>query len=436
MTIRDRMSDRYWAFKDAKVLEQFCDAPRCYFVYLPQRTRKTFVDIYLRAGALTEDKTRAGIGHLLEHYLAALASKKLPSEVAFNAKINDDDIVFSISAEDRSILHEATDTLVSTLLHPDFSHHEIFGYEKKSLIHEIEEERNETSMAFERLVERARYLDEPNGRSFVDHLGGLASISLAGISHYHQEIIAKDTMTVFVSGLRRDRKLERCIEREVHTLPASEPPIPFPEPEYSGRRVVAEKNAVSGAYVSLSFPAYSRTAPLRDRFALNLLLTLINDPSQQGLQHALRKQGFYDFKTISKRGVRNGYIAFQTYVSDGKVLAWLEAVAGYIRAVTHSGPEATTFARLREQWTRDVIMDWRDNQSRFEIVSDCVLDQSSGCEHLTQKARARMCVLSADDIRHTAERIFDAEAVNLVILGEHTEHLAEDTLAQLLIARG
>lgn len=422
----------YWFLKDLRIFKRFNVKPDGYSLCLPKRARKIFVDIYIRAGALSEGKQQAGVGHLLEHYIAGLASKALPGDVEFGAKINDDDIVFYLAGDDLAVMQNAAKILLETVTHPDFSHQDLFDHEKMAILNELGEEKNGTGAALERLIEGTRYRDEPDRRSFVDHLSSTQDLSIRDIAQHHTYIMTADTLKIFVSASGSTRSVQAVIKDGLRGIALPKGVTHFPTPEYSDSLVVAqEAPSISGVYAAVSFPAPNRAGGLKDRLVLDLMLAFIRDPDYRGVRQRVRERGVYDFQIVHKQGLCNGYIAIRSYLSDGQELSWVRMVYEYFDWLGSVGPEEDLFKLVKERWIRDMIFYWRSNEGRFDVLSECLMDQARDCKSLARAAREMAVSLSIEDIRQMARRIFDTEKSNIVLLGRNAKGVREEVAVWL-----
>lgn len=424
----------WWLFKDMRACKRFAVDPDSFFIRLPRKTPTMFFDVYIRAGALSEPRTQAGIGHILEHYLAALIDQQLPHNVDHGAKINDDDIVFYLESDDQASLVDAAESLLRTLRNPDFSRDDVFAYEKQSILNELEEEKNDVRSKLERLVEQTRYTDEPDQRSFVDHLPSMRGLSLTDIERYHARIVTKDTVKTFYSATHQNTKVQQMTKDALHALPLPSGHVAFPKPNYSDLCVVLEDSPdLAGVYAALTFPSLSRTTSLHDRLTFDLLLALLRDTSHVGLRQLTRTQGIYDLEIIQKQGIYNGYIALQSHLSTDQLIHWTRTVLEFLRHLKSNGPERDAFRKVKRTWLADMVVYWRSNQGRFAVLTEHITDAGDHDIAFVKDARAIALALNEDDILDMAQTIFDGKRSNMVCLGKTARQSSETELRQLLL---
>ncbi|MDE2021687.1 MAG: insulinase family protein [Patescibacteria group bacterium] len=417
MNFNKKLSDLYWYFKDRKLVTNFNREPDCYFLYLPRYTEKTFVDIYIKAGALSEKEELVGIGHLLEHYISELVNKGLPDDVRFEARINDYYIVFYLESSDNKNLICAIEKFFETIANPDFSRQEIFDYEKKSIINELENEKNDTELKLERLIERTRYSDEPNRRSFVDHLPRLKYLKIEDIAAYHKKIFTKENLKVFVSSTKLNPRVCDVINDKLGQLNLPNGSVNFPKPAYSSFQVqISDEPDMSGNYVAMTFPSIGRSESLRDNMIFELMAEVMRDKERKGIRQKIREAGIYDFSVAYSQGIYNGYLSIQSHLNKEQVVPWVEMVSGMIRELKKGKLDLLLLKKTKKKRAGDMLVSWRNNEGRFNILTRFILDQKDIPSHKTVKKM--IASVSESDIRAMAQKIFDKEKMNLIIFGE------------------
>ncbi len=390
--------------------------------------------MYIKAGALAEKEEQAGVGHLLEHYLATLISKELPRGVIFDAKINDYYIVFYLESENEKILANFIQKFLAILANPDFSHQEIFDYEKKSIINELEKEKNSTELKLERLIEKTRYIDEPNGRSFVDHLQRLEDLKIEDIVAYHKNIFTKENVEIFVSATKSNSHMCTAISDSLLKLHLPEGFAVFPKPTYSDSQIQTYKESgLSGNYMVMTFPSISRSASLRDKIVFALMVEIIRDKDRKNFWQKIREAGIYDLKVTYSQGIYNGYLALQSHVSKEQIMLWLEIICSMIGELKDGKIDPLLFINTKNKWADDRLAFWRSNDGRFSILTQSILDQ----EEIPRCKTVEDIVASVNkqDISAMAQKTFDKGNINLILFGEDTG-LDQDELGRMLMRNG
>lgn len=420
MNFNEKLSDLYWSFKDMRLVKNFNKKPNCYFLYLPKYTKKTFIDIYIKAGALSEKEEQAGIGHLLEHYISELAGKELSSDLKFSARINDYYIVFCLESNNDTDLICATEKFLEILVNPDFSRQEIFEYEKKSIINELGKEKNDPEMKLERLVEKTRYSDEPNKRSFVDHLSVLESLKIEDIFAYHKEIFTEESLEIFVSATKLSSKVCDTISNKLTKLHLPKGFIDFPKPVYSDFQIkISNESGISGDYAVITLPSINQSASLMDKIVFALMVEIIRDKESKWIRQKIRESGIYDHRVTYNQGLYNGYLAIQSYINKEQIIPWIETISDMVGELKSGKLDSSLFEKTKDKVISNMSTYWRNNDGRFDILTSSILDK----EEFPGYRAVKKMTMSVDenDIRAMAQRIFDMGKVNLVIFGEDAE---------------
>jgi predicted Zn-dependent peptidase len=414
MRLREQISDLYWRIKDTKTIRNFNKNPDSYFIYLPKDTRKTFIDIYIKAGAVTEKKEQAGIGHLLEHYIAGLINKKLGHSLEFGGKINDDYIVFYLEQDKDTWDADTAGSFLHTIFAPNFDDQELFDSEKRSIIGELSKEQNETGLRLERLVEETRYDDEPDKRSFVDHLPSVEKLTLEDVSEYHRQIFTKGNVKILISSSNPEKKIEDMLSERLSKMGLPEGEMYYPIPEYSDSVVrIVEDSNIRGQYVVMTFPSISKMAKLKEKIILSMMTDLLRDTDVHSL---IRGSGIYDLDISYSQGMHNGYFAIKSYLVNEQVVPWVHIVRDLIHNLKSGEPGRISFQKAKEAWVRANLRYWRSNQGRFDVLSGLILTQGENISR--REIYALVMSVSESDIQEMCQKIFAREKVNLVIYGE------------------
>jgi predicted Zn-dependent peptidase len=416
MNLREKISNLYWTFKDIKNISNFNKDPNCYFIRLPQRTEKIFLDIYIKAGALLEPKAQAGIGHILEHYISNLVKKELKNSSGFFARIGDNYINFGLELERNKDILSPINKVLDIIINPDFKNKNIFEYEKKSIEDELKQEQSNVELKFERLIVKTRYLDESNTRSFIDHLDKINDLSLENIANYHKKIITKNNVKIFISSSARNKKLENLITQKIKKINSSDESITYPKPEYSNIQMrIEEIKDINGNYIAMTFPSLNWSASLKDSIVLAIIVDIMRDKENNMAHQKTRETGIYNLDITYNQGVCNGYIMIKSFLSKDKASKWLEIVCNLIKKMKYE-EDLFLLEKVKDKWTKSNLKYWRSNNGRFNILIDFVLNQK---EIVTFREIEKLVkTIKISDIKQMAQKIFDKEKMNLVIYGD------------------
>lgn len=398
--------------------------PDCYLVSLPKRTARKMVSIRIRAGALSEQKERAGVGHVLEHYMAELMDETLPKGVALSAKTNDYDIVFTLSSENTQALADASAAAFALCAQPDFTRQDLFEKEKRLIINELEAEKDDADLTFERMIEKARYADEPNRRSFVDHIRTIEHLSLRDVADFHANAFTHENIKIFVAGARRNGALCTRLRNVLATTRFPSGKAHFPQPTYSSVSIATEvMPTFSGNYAAFTFLSPGRVSGLKARMTLAVLVAVMRGNENQRFLKELRAAGVYYFRVVHRQGLYNGYVALESYLDKTQISSWLDTIAGYISEIKATGPDAASLAKAKNECRRNTIERWQDNQGRLELISDFILDG----ENIPSMDEVERMIagVTTMDVQALARTVFDAHYRNFVLWGKDAEHARE-----------
>ncbi|KKS89755.1 MAG: hypothetical protein UV64_C0001G0014 [Parcubacteria group bacterium GW2011_GWC1_43_11b] len=374
MKIKDFFVGLFWKFKDWQIVKKINDQPEINFIYLPFNRGKIYVDFYIKIGALTESKDQAGIGHLLEHYIANQIKEKENVHLDISARINDNYIIFTLSPNLKDDFKLEIEHFISTILSPDFSQSEMFEYERQSIINETNIEQHNLIQTINRLIEKSRYVDEPNSRSFVDHLQTLSQLNMADLEKYHQEFFLSKNLRIFISCHHWKKELIKLIKDKISIKKISKKVAVFPEPKYSEFRIIIKENQeINGHYSILTFPGLNIKANRKERIILSILVKTLSSFSKNSAYDRIRKKGIYDFYVENWIGIKKGDFAIRSYLSPIQLMEWLKLVPQFLREMKKGEIEQSILDTIKKNWLVDGLNNWRSN-NRFDYLSGFILD--------------------------------------------------------------
>jgi len=420
MNLKEKIINLYWFIKDKKLVVKSGEQPDFYFIYLPFNRGKIFVDVYIKAGALTEEKNQAGIGHLLEHYIAGQIKEKSNGQLVLEGKINDNHIIFSLTSNLKENLDEEINQFLEGIFAPDFSDENKFKYEKQSIVNETNIEQHNLYQTIGRIIDKIRYLDEPNGRSFVDHLSSLEKLTLEDIKKYHQKIFSNSNLKIFLSGHNVNKKIINLIKEKSPITLLSKKYITFPDPQYSSFSTQNQiEPGIDGYYTCLTFPGLNQKSTRKERLVLSLLVDIITSFDKNGLYKQVREVGIYDLSTDFHVGIKNGFFWIRSYLTDGQFTSWLKIISDSLNKFKRGEIDQAIIDLIKKHWLIDGLNYWRSNDGRFDRLSNLIIEgdeiQSwSDVEKIIQS-------IQVDDLAKVAQKIFDRSRANLIIYGEESK---------------
>jgi predicted Zn-dependent peptidase len=394
-----------YLLNNQKPVKKILNWPVGYFIQLPQKGDDIFVDIYIKAGAITEQKVEAGIGHLLEHYLASLANDRLAGQVDIKARINDDFILFYFVIKNDHQAIETIKTMLNLIFKPNFDDDKIFQLEKQSIIDEVKKEIDDDDFVFERLVEKTRYLDEANSRSFVDHLDNLNNLNLKNIESYHRLIFTNDNVVVFLSGSTYDQQLAKVISDELGKFNLPDGKAIYPKPQYSGFEVITKfKQEVTNNYLAVTFPCPNNALSLKESQILSIIMLAIKNTHQDR------------FYVNYHRSQKNGYLIIQTRVLNDEVIDCFKDIADMLKKLKKEGLNLNLLKTLKKKRVIEEDNDWLDNHERFIKISHDLLKDDK--VYSLSETKKMIKSIELEEVKALAGKIFDQTQTNIVVYGQ------------------
>lgn len=432
MNFREKIIDIWWWIKDQRIAQKITDNPEVYFIYLPSDHKKTFIDFYIKAGALTENKEEMGLGHLLEHYLSRVLKSKYFNQFEVDGIINDDYLFFTLKV-DRKQKEKAFINFIDEIIIPNFIDEKIFISEKQAIENELMAEKQNLEKTFARLIRKTRYIDEPNNRSFVDHLEILPKLKLKNLTDYYQKTFFRKNIKIFISDYQRDRRMEKIVIDRLKFLPDSGQQKDFPAPRYSDTRIIIEeKKEMNGQYVALSFPLGSAFNNYKDRLRISVLIEYLIDGSQEiGFSQA-REKGIYSFNCFYNYGIKNGYWGIKSYLTNEQLKLWLEITSKSLNEIKAGNINHQSLEKIKEEGLMDSKRIWRSNNGRFNYISRTILDYG---RIINNKETALIIKeTTTNHLVKLAENIFDFSKINLIIYGQKPK-LSQEEISSVLVFR-
>lgn len=180
-SLRDRLLEIFWKIRDRNFLVQINQDPPVYFIKLPSWSKSTFLDVYIKSGALYEKSQDFGIGHLLEHYLCGLIKEEIDDNPENDGRIDNEVTIFNISSKDNKVDLPRIKIFLGKIISPNFDREDIFDYERSSILNELNVEQQSLENDFQRQFLRERFVvsDTFYGKVFADHLANTETKTIA-----------------------------------------------------------------------------------------------------------------------------------------------------------------------------------------------------------------------------------------------------------------
>ena len=150
-------------------IKKISSANNFYYIKLPRRTSKVYLDINLKSGYAEENDKEFGVGHLLEHYLIGLLRLKGGKYIKIAGSIGQESTIYSLDSSVSKIIDEAQ-VFINAILKPEFSDKQLFQLEKEALINELYIKLNSSSVVIkeailvQRVNKKCRYARNTNAQ--------------------------------------------------------------------------------------------------------------------------------------------------------------------------------------------------------------------------------------------------------------------------------
>ena len=392
--------------RNTKPIKKIIQCPSGYFIWLPQRIDKIFVDVYIKAGAITENKNEAGIGHLLEHYMAGSINQHLAEKIDdIRAKINDSFIHFYFVLKNNHPAHKTLREILDLIFKPDFSDEKLFQLEKQSIIREIKKEINDDFFILERLVGKTRYLDEPNQYSFVDHLDNIDRLSLNDLATYHHRIFTEDNLIFFLSGYNYDKKAIKTIVDYLNKNNLSKKATSFLQPEYSGFKIATgTPKRKENSCLAITFPCPDNSLTYKEKQVLTIIMM------------AVKKIHSNNLYINHHHGRGNGYLMIKRQRLNQRPIDWIRDVLSVFESLKKEGIATELLKSLKQERLIEEKNNWLDNHGRFLRISENLLNNDK--VYLKGDIVRVIRGINTEDVKDLARKIFNQSQINFIVYGQ------------------
>jgi predicted Zn-dependent peptidase len=314
-------------------------------------------------------------------------------------------------------------------LFPDFNQQEMLNYERQSIINEMNINKHELGANIIQLVEKHRYLDEVDSRSFADYLPNLLKFSLADLEKYHNEVFISKNMCIFISGHFFDKKVVQLIIDQVSKKSFSQMLNDFPVPQYSDFKIVIEEDKkIDGHYTILNFPGLNIENNQRERIALSMISKIMTSFKKGSGYSQIRKAGIYDFSINNWFGRKKGGVDIKSYLTQSQLAEWLTLISGLLTEVKAGKIDDLLFESIKKDFLINGKNEWRSN-NRFDYITSFILDDINFIPW--PELEKTIESITEYDLQDIAKRIFNLMKANLIIYGQKPT-MKEDEIKNLL----
>ncbi len=363
------------------------------------------VQVWVKAGSVTEPADRAGMSHILEHMAFKGTKRRGPGQIAreveslggqINAYTGFDQTVYHITIAGR-FLENALDILADTLGNSLFDADEL-AREKEVVLEELRMNEDNPSRVNWKAMFREAYRTHPYGRPVIGYDETIRKITREDLVTYFSRYYYPGNMVLVIAGDVDPGKARPLIEKAFLPLRTHAPPpgeVP-PEPPQEETRVTIQERNTKRAYLDIGFHGPSMRDG--DVFSVDLLSAILGSGQTSRLYREVKDaRGLVDSVTAyaytpQHRGV---LIATATGAADKAKEALREILRQTFRLAAEP-PEGQELARAKTSIESDYVYSLESAGSLARHVGffEATLGDGGFERMYLQKIRA----VTADDI--------------------------------------
>ncbi len=260
------------------------------------------VQVWVKAGSVTEPESRAGMSHILEHMAFKGTQRRGPGQIArevealggeINAYTSYDQTVYHITISGR-YLGNALDILADTLANSVFDAGEL-AREREVILEELRMNEDDPDRSSSKAMFRAAYRVHPYGRPVIGYAETIRKTTREDLVAYFREFYYPGNMILVIAGDVDPKSARPLVEKAFLSLSAhAAPRVATPaEPAQEETRVTLREMDIKRAYLDVGFHGPSMRD--EDVFAWDLLSIILGGGQTSRLYHEVKdKRGLVD----------------------------------------------------------------------------------------------------------------------------------------------
>ncbi len=369
------------------------------------------VQVWVKAGSVTEPEARAGMSHILEHMAFKGTKKRGPGRIArevealggeINAYTSYEQTVYHITISGR-YLGNALDILADTLGNSVFDAGEL-AREREVILEELRMNEDDPDRTSSKDLFRAAYRVHPYGRPVIGYADTIRKTTRDDLVAYFRELYYPGNMVLVIAGDVDPKAARPLIEKAFLPLPAHAAPrvAEPPEPPQQEPRVKTREMDIKRAYLDIGFHGPS----IRDGdvFAWDLLSIILGGGQTSRLYHEVKdRRGLVDSISAYSYTPRDPglLIVGATGAPEKARDALREALVQLFRLRT-APPDGQELARAKTSTESDFLYSLESQASVARHVG--FFETALGDAAFEQKYLQRIRAVTADNIVAAARK--------------------------------
>lgn len=384
---------------------------------------------FLRVGSRYESEALAGASHFIEH-MVFKGTERRPTPLEIAEAIEGKGGLLGASTGLETTLYwakvasahlqEALDVVSDMLLHARFDPSEL-ERERAVISEEIGYVLDAPDSLSQLLVNQLQWPDHPLGRDIAGTRQSVAAIGRGALLDYMADHYSPGSVILGVAGQVEHEQIVAWAQSNLADweprLPADWEPAP-PAPQ--GPRIEVKPRETEQAQLSFSFAGLSRGDP--DRFVLQLLNTVLGEGMRSRLFQRVREQlGLaYSVGSFVTNLQDTGAVGLYAGVGPNRTDEAIRAIFDELDRLRQEPISYDELVRAVEFVRGRLALSLEDS---FALATWYARQQLLGPEVLEpEEAVSRLEAVQPGDIQRLASAIFQAEKLNLAVVGPFSQN--------------
>lgn len=355
---------------------QHKQAPKLIFFNLPEKDSIAYISVIFSYGNYSESSRDFGLGHLLEHYLS-LRIENFSTSLLRVASIGDSVMQFDIKSKKKNIIDHLAGTL-GILKNDPIDSKVLMNREKARIKIELDEYSTNT----EKYFEQQSLLALLGGSSVITRdkvlqNNTIKKVQLSDLVKLRNRLISRHLVGICIGAYKLSKKSRIEIQSNFRRWLPTEArlffaPTPHIKIALNKKRIVSHASIGKGySHVSFAWPGLSLRDPLRDRFALGFVCSLL----LERLESPLGDIGVYKFDYDYQIYDNHGIVRFWAYMPRGLEKKFEKIIYNQLEILLSQEKELKEgIKEFITKRTKRLKNEWRVNTGRVVWVVDDIVD--------------------------------------------------------------
>jgi len=384
--------------------------------------RRSVIDVHTRIGSRFETAEQNGISHFLEHMLhrgtarypsahaQALAFEALGGALSAMTYVDHGAISLSGPPENLSALLEI---LAEVMLSPIFTGLEVEkGIVREEILESLDEDGR--SVDADHLLRALAFPDHSLGFPITGSLSTLESFDVPLLrQHHHARYVAEGSVVTIAGPLDPDTTIAE-VARGFAALQHGAEPAALPPPAQTALRFSHVKYTGSQAAVRVGFRAPGEHDP--EEPATELLLRVLDDGMATRLYERLcDERGLcYDVSASYEAYSDAGLFDVAADAAPERAEDVVLEIFDVLRSLRDQGPSESELAKAKKRFAWQLA---EQDDDPAALSSFYGLGELTGVARTPRERQHLLEATTLSDVRQAARRLFQSEALNLLIVG-------------------